>query len=86
MSLCTWATENRLISFCTVGMEFSFVFFDNNVSYPLGFFSCTSRHSPKAQRMMLSVIKHRGHLMSRADSLEKTPMPEKIEGKRRGLR
>ena len=69
-------------------MEFSFVFFffDNSIFYPLGFFSYTSRHSPKAQRMTLIVIKHRGHLMSRADSLEMTLMLGKIEGKKGGLR
>ena len=37
------------------------------------------------ERMMLKLkLQYFGHLMQRADSLEKTLMPGKIEGKRRG--
>ena len=34
--------------------------------------------------MLQLKLQHFGHLMGRADSLEKTPMLGKIEGKRRG--
>ena len=34
--------------------------------------------------MLKLKLQHFGHLMQRADSLEKTLMPGKIEGKRRG--
>ena len=35
------------------------------------------------EELMLK-LQYFGHLMQRADSMEKTPMMEKIEGKRRG--
>ena len=35
--------------------------------------------------MLKLELQYFGHLMTRADSLEKTLMPEKIEGRRRGL-
>ena len=35
--------------------------------------------------MLKLKLQHFGHLMQRTDSLEKTLMQEKIEGKRRGL-
>jgi len=54
----------------------------SNTQYVIAFISAS--HSLELEQLLKLKLQHFGHLMRRADSLEKTLMLGKIEGRRKG--